>query len=418
MQTDFRKQFDNLMQNAQKQMSNKNYQKALELVNNAEGVLTQHKDKAELSMWAYVFDYQRYLLYELNKKEDALEVCREAIAKFKEGDWAYLPEYNVVRATKRASYNMLAWAAVEKDSNEHQLNEAIQLIESCFSTISPIESESVFDSFYETKALVYKKATEFNSDKYKRTYFSVLKKISNKKINIEDERILKDLKNSDFIAFMKDDPIKKLKKGEKGETWQQALNRYTKFYELTLKPTNDSYDRNRITINKNETVERIAEFEKKNNCQIPIELKKLYLEHGTFSIRDEEELESIKLYSNKESKYALQNIGGLIQSIDELWGGKPVFKKSLSAQDIAYLNTNYFVFGHYLHDDDAYSHFYFDRNGKFGVLTYDQGDFPLAFNEYLSPLLKSSLATLSLDELLSSQVNFLIKKVLEEEEEE
>lgn len=210
--------------------------------------------------------------------------------------------------------------------------------------------------------------------------------------------------------------------GKKGETWQEALVRYNQLLaiiklNLEQKEIAQWYE---VKTNEKETLERIEEFEKKCNCTIPEDLKKLYLEHGTFSIKQGGFPGSITLYSNfrKDNPYGtMPNIGGLVEMIQSLWGDRPEFEEYFSTEEINFLNQNYFIFGHYFVDDNAYVHYYFDRQGKFGTIHYDQDYFDEAYEDYFKPLLKDSLASMSLNELISSQIDNAISKLMEAEAE-
>ncbi len=199
------------------------------------------------------------------------------------------------------------------------------------------------------------------------------------------------------------------------ETWQQALERYNNILEM-VKPKispEEHYRFYKISFKEKETKERIAEFEKKYNCTIPQSLKSLYLGNGTFSVKDGL-WNSINIYSNQENHYSLPNIGGLVEMIDQLWGGRPEFEENFSVEEIGYLNKNYFVFGHYFHDDNVYSHFYFDRDGNFEDVMYDQDDFGSAYDFFFKPLLTKSLANKTFDELISSKIDKVIENLKEE----
>ena len=205
------------------------------------------------------------------------------------------------------------------------------------------------------------------------------------------------------------------------------MERYKKIYELQeekLKVIYENYYTTQqlenlfgLKINEKETLERVESFEKTCQCEIPSSLKSLYLEAGTFLIKSTESWGSIQLYSNLDSEYKMHNIGGLVKTIELLWGGRPEFKESFTDEEINYLNSNYFSFGHYFHDDNVYTHYYFDKSGKFGSITYDQDDFEGTYNDYFKPLLKSSLANQTFDELISSDVDQAIQYFLEEIEE-
>lgn len=412
-------QLEHLFVNIDQQIANKNYSKALENIEKAEKLL-QEKTEIDLPQLAYLYDTKRFSLYELGKKEEALTSCQEAIEKLQtSANWAYLPEYNMVRGTLRACYNMLAWDIQKKAQTEEELQPAIEFINKCFSTIDPIEDKSVLKPFYDTRALVFQKAYALNPDKYQILFFESLEKLEKSQMEIT-EKILQDaLKQEDYLTYKKSNPIEALKQGPKGETWQKAFERYSQLLAI-VKPSleqKEIAEWYEVKIKEKETPERIQAFEQKCNCTIPEELKKLYLDHGAFSIKDSGMSGSIDLYSNKNSSYDMPNIGGLVEIIQMLWGDRPEFEENFSTEEIKFLNENYFIFGHYSINDNAFVHYYFDRKGKFGAILYDQDYFDEAYEDYFQPLLKKSLATMDFNELISSQVDESITQLLEDEAE-
>lgn len=414
--------FDKLMKKVEKNIHQKEYTQALVLLDQAEIILGEYEVSMPIQ-WAYIYDYRRYSLYELGKQDEALKVCREAIKKLNESqNWAYLPEYNVVRGTKRSCANLIAWVIQERAINEIELQEAIDSINLSFATISPIEDRSVFSSFYDTKALVFKKAFQFNPEKYELLFLSSLKDLETYNVAFDDEGLAEDLKSELYLDYIKNNPLEKIKSTKTSEAWQDSLERYKAFLSLikTQIENNLSLQSSKISdyygviFNDKEDQQIIKKFEADCDCQIPPALKSLYLQTGTFSVKNRQNWGSFHLYSEKSSDYSMPNIGGMVKMIDSLWGGRPEFGEAFSPEEIKHLNENYFVFGDYFNDDNAYYHFYFDRQGNFGSVFYDQDDFDSAYKDFFKPLLTKSLAGQTLDDLLSEKVDLAIKSLVEE----
>lgn len=159
--------FDAAMVNAQRAMTEGRHADVLALVQPLEAQLLKedpgHGDKVK---WAWVFEFKRFSLYELGRVPEALQTCTLATERLAGNDWPYLKEFNVVRGTRRACHNMLAWHGQERARSLAELAGAIQHIDACFHTVSPIEDEDVLDAFHETRLRVYLKAAAWDARAY------------------------------------------------------------------------------------------------------------------------------------------------------------------------------------------------------------------------------------------------------------
>lgn len=159
-------------------------------------------------------------------------------------------------------------------------------------------------------------------------------------------------------------------------SWQESVKKYQK--ALTLKmPSLEPYMVSfyQISYKKRDPLSRLQDFEKKYGCTIPEELNNVWINTGALKVKDAEVWGSFEIYSNQDNPSHMPNMGGLVEMIEKLWGDRPEFHQHFSEEQIKYLNDHYFIFGHYLQDENTYDHFYFDRDGKFGTITYDQDDF-------------------------------------------
>jgi hypothetical protein len=91
-----------------------------------------------------------------------------------------------------------------------------------------------------------------------------------------------------------------------------------------------------------------------------------------------------------------------------LWGGRSEFDEFFTPEQIEKLNSNYFCFGYYMHDSDAYTYLVFDKDGKFMRLYYDQDRWDNAQNLFNS-LLKKSSANLNFNQMISSLIDDVIQ---------
>lgn len=65
---------------------------------------------------------------------------------------------------------------------------------------------------------------------------------------------------------------------------------------------------------------------------------------------------------------------GLYNHILDVWGGRPDLEDALDEESTSIVNANYIVFAsRYLHDN-VHVYWYFDRNGQFGALRFDQDE--------------------------------------------
>ncbi len=101
------------MRQASLLVQNKDYKEAIELLSEAEKML-QDAQCSEMRLWAYVWDYQRYSLYEAGQKEASLARCEQTIATLNKITlWDYLEEFNPIRAALRSAHNSLAYRCYE-----------------------------------------------------------------------------------------------------------------------------------------------------------------------------------------------------------------------------------------------------------------------------------------------------------------
>ncbi len=174
-------EFDFMIEKAQNEINNKSWETALQYINKAEELLNKSQC-SEMTFWAVVWDFQRYALYEAGKKEEARKVCQHAIEKLSKVQlWSYLETHNHIRATLRSAHNMLAYHIYETGATLEELEKGIEHIEKSFSIIAPIEDKKALFEFYETKALLFKKAAKFNP-KYETKFEKILTQIESKKL--------------------------------------------------------------------------------------------------------------------------------------------------------------------------------------------------------------------------------------------
>ncbi|ACU61797.1 WGR domain-containing protein [Chitinophaga pinensis] len=182
--------FDEQMKEASALVQNGSYEEALTLLEKQEKLLTD-SNCSEMRWWAYVWDHQRYALYEAGQEEASYTICHRIIAELgKVALWDYLEEFNIIRAALRAANNNLAYRYYLTASDLAGVKEGLNHIKTTMKTIAPIEDKSVLNMFYETQALLLYKAMGFDPA-YRKDLEKVVAKIEKLKqkeeIELSDE---------------------------------------------------------------------------------------------------------------------------------------------------------------------------------------------------------------------------------------
>lgn len=182
-------EFDGRMREATLLVQDKSYAEAIDILFLAEKQL-RDAQCSEMRLWAYVWDHQRYALYEAGRKDESLALCRSIITELEKLTlWDYLEEFNPIRAAIRSAHNSLAYYCYETATDLNTLVEGIQHIKTTMKTIAPIEDKTVLNPFYETQALLLHKATSFDAG-YQKDFEKVIAKI--KKLKLQENGILSD----------------------------------------------------------------------------------------------------------------------------------------------------------------------------------------------------------------------------------
>ena len=405
------KKFDKLMERSQEQIYRKKYEECLKTISEASALLKAEGDNSA-EAWAWIYDARRYALFEAGRVDDAINECKTAISHLsKNGTWAYLSEHNHVRGTLRASHNMLAWTLAERADGEEGCLLALQHINSCLETIAPIEDKYTAVPFLETHAMVLHKLLKLSTKphEYKTLFFVALAELvkrnpqaleGNADLKLESESV-------EFKEHLQNDPILKLCNTPAAESFEETLARYREALELAVKTDPDYAEYFAITFHEPLSDGQLRKLETSLGFPIPNALKTMALrnpiEVGSFS-----ELVVLTEWKNRD------DVPGLINYIDYAWGGRPEFEEYYQEKHRDYLNKNYFVFGMRYHDDNVHEYLYFDREGMFGSIVFDQDEFSQV-QKQLNPLLKKSTANETLDQVISRSFSEVIKNKLLEQ---
>lgn len=189
-------EFDKLMREITLLVLSKEYTQAIDMLAQAEKLLTDAQS-SEIKLWAYIWDHQRYALYEAGKKEEALALCKKIVAELSKITlWDYLEEFNPVRGALRSAHNSLAYRCYETATELKGVEEGLKHIKVTMKTIAPIEDKNVLNYFYETQALLLHKAMGFDAS-YQKDFEKVVAKID--KLRLRQEGLLSD----EFIQLAK-----------------------------------------------------------------------------------------------------------------------------------------------------------------------------------------------------------------------
>jgi predicted DNA-binding WGR domain protein/tetratricopeptide (TPR) repeat protein len=178
-------EFDAQMREATILLEIRKYEDAIDILARAEKMLAD-AGCSEMRLWAYVWDYQRFVWYEAGRKEEALALSARTVEKLgKVSLWPYLEAHNPIRHAIRSAHNSLAYRCYETATELKGVLEGINHMKVTMKTVAPIEDKHVLDQYLETQALLYYKAMGFDR-KYQKDFDRVMVKIG----KLKDKSIL------------------------------------------------------------------------------------------------------------------------------------------------------------------------------------------------------------------------------------
>ncbi len=405
---------------AEQSLQNGHYRASLDVLKQVPPMLEDLRRAGEsandlYSFWGWYYQYGSAALAALNDPA-LVSWARELVDRFGTDvarDLLFCQDYIVLRQELRSAHTTLARAALEAND----VPSAIVQIEACFKIKSGTgEHLDPFSSSYETKARVYLKASQIDPKRYRSKCHAALHLLEKKsaadayRVRMTDHDVQCALKESAYLEYKSRDPIEKLRRGPKDESWPDALARYQNVRKK-LKVPADYGGSNDVRVLDQETEARLADVERSIGVPIPAALRECYARHGAFRVRDPDAWGSLKLYASARfdpDPFVL----GIVSAIEWVWGGRPEFAASFTPEQLRALNAQYFCFGHYFHDDNAYTHLMFDRAGRFDSLYYHQDDWDSA-QARLRALLDRSEAALSFDALMIECIDALIERLVE-----
>lgn len=196
---------------------------------------------------------------------------------------------------------------------------------------------------------------------------------------------------------------------------QQKLNEYNTLVLEAGKPYASLFA---LTTGEKSDPADVAVLESKIGRPLPLDLKDFYNSVGNIKSNSLNENNSIDIFSTGYLSEKLESSDkwekilsmGLLDMIKHSWGNDRYEIDKLAADLRNQINSQYTCFGWFRTDDnlESASYLYFDRSGNFGSVPYHQDDFDDLLTHYIGPMLKTSLACHSFEDLILESMETII----------
>ncbi|NIA00212.1 hypothetical protein [Massilia sp. CCM 8734] len=411
-----------LLRKAGVQLRKKDYAAALVLADQALPILEALSDDDALddedATWSGYFQLRLACLDKLDLPDDLAATCEAVLERFPIDEDDLDDEELVTLANVRAALTGLARLAADRGD----VDTAVALIDRCFRLVaSDAEDDDPFLDKYQQRALIYLGAWQSAPQRYRDGFFDSLHHLAYKAgkvhdLGIDDAALLAYLSDPAYLAFKAAHPVERLRKGEPGETWQAALDRFCAIaHELRVVRASPVWQGYFTLECKAVAPSDLAAREQKWNVALPAALRALYLERGSIEVQDTEADGSLRIYAAQH--YSMTLFGGFVHMIYNLWGDRWEFEEFFTEAEISCLDANFFIFGHVKNSENRYTHLFFDREGRFGGLTYDQNNWKKMLPQVKAMLKGKLTGSMSLDALISGQMDALIDRLIDRDDE-
>lgn len=411
-----------LLRKAGVQLRKKDYTAALALADAALPILEALSDEDALddedAIWNGYFQLRLACLGKLDLPEDMAATCESVLERFALDEEELDDEEPLTLANLRCALINLAQSAVARGA----VDDGVELVERCFRLVaSDAEHEDPFLALYQRRAAIFLAACRSAPQRYGEHFFFSLYHLAYKAAKVHDVRIddpalLAYLGDPAYLAFKAAHPLERLRLGAPGETWQAALERFRALaHELHVLRASPLCEVHFSLACKPVAEDDLYAREKQWNCTLPPALRALYLERGSVEIQDPGLSGSLRLYPARNDNMTL--FGGLVDMISRLWGDRWEFGEYFTDTEIAFLDANLFIFGHYKHSENRYTHLFFDREGRFGCVRYDQDDWKAMLPQVKAMLRGKLKGSASLDALMSAQMDVVIDRLIDLDDE-
>ncbi|NHZ92732.1 hypothetical protein F2P45_27545 [Massilia sp. CCM 8733] len=381
-----------LLRAANDQQQEQRFEQALALAGTARTTLSRitagQAKSAHYPVWGSLFEVELTALEALGRPADMITVATELTDKFRlRAGTLFDNDLVTFRRVLRQAYGIRARDCLARQDTAG----AIKQIEAAFKVKAGAgDYLDPFETLYDIRAQVYCQAVDTDPKKYRKRLFSALHTLQKKEVEhystVASARPKALFADPDFVAYQQNTPLQKLMKGKAGDTWKDAIKRFAKVVKL-LKFDDYQASFNELATAPPETEAALRQLELTLACTIPAALRQLYLEHGALEMREDGMWGTLAVYGSEHAS-CMPPLSGLMDGIDSLWGGRPEFDDSFSAEELDYLNAQYVVFGHIHHDDNSYTHLYFSKAGGCGAVYYHQDlwdDASPSFEALLTP---------------------------------
>ncbi|MDM5178022.1 SMI1/KNR4 family protein [Massilia sp. DJPM01] len=411
-----------LLRKAGVQLRKKEYAACLAFADAALPILEELSDDDALddedATWSAYFQLRLASLDKLDLPGDMTATCEAVLERFPVDQDDLDDEERITLANVRTALTSLAVLAARRGD----VDAAVESIERCFRLVaSDAEHDDPFVDRYQQRASIYLRAYQSAPQRYREGFFASVYQLEYKAgkvhdVRIDDAALVAYLADPAYLAFKASHPVERLRIGAAGETWQAALERFRALaHQLRVAQDSPLCDAHFTLECKPVTPADLDAREQKWACKLPAALRALYLEQGSVEVQDPEQSGSLRLYPAHHWSMIL--FGGLVDMIIRLWGDRWEFGAYFTDAELAFLDANFFIFGHVKNSENRYTHLFFDREGRFGSVTYDQDDWNKMAPQVKAMLKGKLTGTMSLDALMSDQIDGVIDCLIERDDE-
>ncbi|WP_157670335.1 hypothetical protein [Chitinibacter sp. GC72] len=214
-----------------------------------------------------------------------------------------------------------------------------------------------------------------------------------------------------------------------GETWAQALERFSKLCRVDLLEYDD--DDEKIVVNLSEIYDEgelyelmpplaedeILTYERQHGLVIPAPLRHVLLQtevpqiymarydHGRYGER------RVLDFYHSDEPHLFPNVKTLLEALAYNYG--PYFSdEELDTAEREALNQRFFAFAARSNDDHAWTYLLFDREGHFGEYEFETENYPRSLAR-IRDLLVNGLTETDFDAFMCRQIDILMTYILQ-----
>ncbi|XOK64560.1 WG repeat-containing protein [Paenibacillus elgii] len=393
-------QFEKLVKEAQAHMDAEEHEEVLDLAFQMEE-LASDSTEVDVEHMSWIYDCKRNALNRLGRVEEALETCREAIAYISPRMlFNYRPK---PRQTLRACHNVLARELMEHAASKEECLTAWEHVKACFKVAEPNEGEALLEHFYDTRALVLLKLSEFDPAEQAKAFAFLQRMQTLGSPYLRDEpRLAEAINSAEYQAFLKNsqEVDREYVQAPAQETAMEAVTRYHKAYE-TFSQFNSQVEKDFgpiLSLSFRE--EMIAKAEEGLGFALPDALRQFMLVPGLVH----------GIYPELVPPMKIQ---GMFSLISDVWGVRREFEERLTRKELHWLEVHCQICGLSQMDEHSQEYMYFTPGKGFGTFIYTRDDWDEFEANVLRPLLAQEIPNETFDQMYSRKVTDQIKRMIE-----